>query len=167
MPYGRRLLPWAKQLNMFKSASSRTPIDIQQQRITTRLYLISLAGTILFYHQGWMNVWVHFIFIAYRISLFKKRKVNFCKTSVFKLLIPWARSHKCSLRLNHRSSPIHFAKCANYNNNYKERIALLIHSSPTLVLGHIEMPMRKCDSTVFFIRVIVVLTTSSVHQWFC
>ncbi|CAF1152034.1 unnamed protein product [Adineta steineri] len=47
MTYIRRLVQWTKQLNIFKLVTHKTPTDIKQQRITTRVYLILLAGMVL------------------------------------------------------------------------------------------------------------------------
>lgn len=38
---------WIKQLNLFKIADKRTENDIKQQKITTRIYLISLISIII------------------------------------------------------------------------------------------------------------------------
>ncbi|CAF3706074.1 unnamed protein product, partial [Adineta steineri] len=43
MTYIQRFVQWIKQLNMFKLVTHRTPTDIKQQRITTRVYFILLA----------------------------------------------------------------------------------------------------------------------------
>ncbi|CAF1271698.1 unnamed protein product [Adineta ricciae] len=39
----QKFVQWAQHLNMFKSINQRTPADIKQQRITTRVYLVLLA----------------------------------------------------------------------------------------------------------------------------
>ncbi|CAF3744343.1 unnamed protein product [Adineta steineri] len=49
MTYIQRFVQWIKQLNMFKLVTHKTPTDIKQQRITTRVYLILLAGSLLIF----------------------------------------------------------------------------------------------------------------------